>query len=316
MIEAFPDDADQKSGFDHAQWIDLIHPTHAEIESIRDRFGLEIPTRDDLEKIEASSRLNVRDDVLFMSAPLISGTETGHWEVAPVGFLLTKRALITIRFAKLEAFETVRAKLDAADHLDPSDIFTRLLEEIVDRAADHLERASQTINETSRSIFFDPVPGRTVGHDTSKLRSVMRQIGQVSDRVARTRYAFLSVGRMADFALDRCSPTLAGGVRERLDGVRRDIHSLDEFEGSLSNRIQFLQDSAVGFISIEQNDVVKLLTVVSVVGVPPVLVVGIYGMNFKHMPELSWKLGYPFALALCLLSALVPLAWFKWRDWI
>jgi magnesium transporter len=98
--------------------------------------------------------------------------------------------------------------------------------------------------------------------------------------------------------------------------VGHDIASLDEFEVSLSGRIQLIQDAATGLISIEQNDVVKLLTVASVVGIPPVLIVGIYGMNFKNMPELGWSWGYPYALGLCVLSAVVPYLWFKWRDWI
>jgi magnesium transporter len=127
---------------------------------------------------------------------------------------------------------------------------------------------------------------------------------------------FLNIGRMASFVIDRCDPKLDEPIRARLEAVRHDIASLDEFEASLSGRIQLLQDSAAGFISIEQNEVVKVLTVVSVVGVPPVLVVGIYGMNFRFMPELQWHYGYPFALVLCVLSAVVPLLWFRWRDWI
>jgi len=105
-------------------------------------------------------------------------------------------------------------------------------------------------------------------------------------------------------------------LRERLVSVRDDINSLDEFETSLANRIQFLLDAATGFISIAQNDVVKVLTVVSVAGVPPVLIVGVYGMNFHYMPELSWPWGYPFAMALVVLSTIIPVLWFKWRDWL
>ena len=148
------------------------------------------------------------------------------------------------------------------------------------------------------------------------LRDAMRRIGQVSDRTSRVRYTFLSIGRVATFMLDRCTPRIEPDIRERLEAVRHDIASLDEFEASLSARVQLIQDAATGFISIAQNDVVKVLTVVSVVGVPPVLIVGVYGMNFKHMPELSWQYGYPYALALCAVSVIVPLLWFKWRDWI
>ena len=172
------------------------------------------------------------------------------------------------------------------------------------------------MNDTSQSVFFDEPKHRQLSKDTALLRHYMRRIGQVSDRTARVRYAFLSIGRIAAFVIDRCTPRIEDDVRDRLEAIRRDIASLDEFENSLSGRVQLLQDAASGFISIEQNDVVKVLTVASVVGVPPVLIVGIYGMNFKYIPELSWRYGYPYALLLCVISAAVPLLWFKWRNWL
>lgn len=316
MLQSFPSGSCEVDQLKSAIWIDLIDPSDKEIAAVRDQFGIDVPLRPALEKIEASSRLNAKADLLTMSAPLISGTRTDHWAVAPVGFVLSPTVLVTVRFAELESFEKVTAELKGAQHVSPSEAFVRILEEVVDRAADHLERASQAINDTSQKVFFETPEHKRLSHDTAKLRSLMRKIGQASDRIARVRYAFLSIGRMAEFALDRCSPKLDGEVRERLEAVCRDIASLDEFEASLSNRIQLLQDSAVGFISIEQNDVVKVLTVVSVVGVPPVLVVGVYGMNFKYMPELTWKLGYPYALVLVVFSIVMPLLWFKWRDWI
>jgi magnesium transporter len=127
---------------------------------------------------------------------------------------------------------------------------------------------------------------------------------------------FLTVGRMVPFVANRCTPKMTPEMNDRFAAIAHDIASLDEFESSLSDRIQLVQDAATGLISIEQNDVVKVLTVASVVGVPPVLVVGVYGMNFKYMPELHWPLGYPFALVLCVLSAIIPYIWFKWRNWL
>jgi magnesium transporter len=315
MLHTFPASAD-KSPRKDCKWIDLVDPTPEEIETIRERFGVDVPTKSVISKIERSSRLAAHGDRLEMNAPLISGVDTDRWEMAPVGFVLTPDVLLTVRFNDLESFKAVHAALEKEGDGDAAAIFTQLLEAIVDRTADHLEHASARINETTQAVFFDEPKGRRLNHDTAKLREVMRRIGQVSDRTSRVRYTFLSIGRIADFAIERCTPKLAEDVRERLEALRRDIESLDEFETSLSDRIQLLQDAATGFLSIEQNDVVKILTVASVVGVPPVLVVGIYGMNFHDMPELSWKFGYPYALILCLLSMLLPLLWFKWRDWI
>ena len=102
----------------------------------------------------------------------------------------------------------------------------------------------------------------------------------------------------------------------RLKGIRADIASLTDYEAHLSGKLQFLLDATLGFINIEQNEIVKTLTIASVVGIPPVLVAGIYGMNFRVMPELRWALGYPMALALIVVSGLVPLWWFKRRGWM
>jgi magnesium transporter len=315
MLHTFPKSSG-KTPDKGCTWIDLCDPTPEEMDSIREKFGLEVPGKRAISRIERSSRLAAHGDRLEMNAPLISGTDTDHWEMAPVGFVLTPDVLLTIRFAELESFKAVHDALKDEGEHSAAGIFTRLLEAIVDRTADHLERASAKINETTQAVFFDEPRDGRLNHDTAKLRNVMRKIGQVSDRTSRVRYTFLSIGRIADFAIDRCTPKLADDIRERLGALRRDIETLDEFETSLSDRIQLLQDAATGFISIEQNDVVKVLTVASVVGVPPVLVVGVYGMNFHDMPELSWKFGYPYALILCLLSIIVPLIWFKWRDWI
>ena len=315
MLHSFPTSEDRSLSPD-CRWIDLVDPDERERDLVRDGFGITVPTMEELTRIDASSRLRAESDTLRMSAPLLSGTETERWELAPVGFILTPKVCVTVRFVELAAFDAVATDIGNKPDIPPAEILTRLLEELVDRAADHLERGAGVVNDTSQSVFFDEPKLRQLSKETTTLRDAMRRIGQVSDRTSRVRYTFLSIGRVATFMLDRCTPRIEADIRERLEAVRHDIASLDEFEASLSARVQLIQDAATGFISIAQNDVVKVLTVVSVVGVPPVLIVGIYGMNFKHMPELSWQYGYPYALALCAVSVIVPLLRFKWRDWI
>lgn len=312
MLNSFPNQQDEKS----VAWIDLMSPDEDERRTVEKRFGITIPDLNVLREIESSSRLRVDGEILYMSAPLIAGISTGHWQLAPTGFILTPDVLVTVRYTELAAFETVSEKLRDAPQLTPSVAFTTLLEDLVDRAADHLEHASEVVAQASQSLFFEETFRSGLGRETQKIRNIMRHMGQASDRASRVRYAFLSIGRMVTFVLDRCTPALDQAMQDRLGAIHHDIVSLDEFETSLSGRIQLLQDAATAFISIEQNDVVKVLTVASVVGIPPVLVVGVYGMNFHNMPELGWPLGYPFALVLCLLSALIPYLWFKWRDWI
>lgn len=312
MLRSFPTPLDEAS----AIWLDLISPDDAERAMIHERYGIRIPDVAALREIESSSRLRVDGDTLYMSAPLISGAATSHWQFAPTGFILTPQVLVTVRYAEIAAFEEVADAMPDAAQLTPASALAALLEDVVDRAADHLEHASEIVAEASQSLFFEEVSRPGLSRETRKIREIMRSIGQASDRASRVRYTFLSIGRMVSFVLDRCTPKLDEAMRDRLEAIRHDITSLDEFETSLGGRIQLLQDAATAFISIEQNDVVKVLTVASVVGIPPVLVVGVYGMNFHFMPELSWQFGYPFAILLCLLSGVIPLLWFKWRDWV
>ncbi|WP_395332171.1 magnesium transporter CorA family protein [Novosphingobium sp. BL-8H] len=316
MLRSFPERSAAGSAESRAVWLDLSSPDDGEKRAVEQRFGIRIPDLAALREIETSSRLRVDGKTLYMSAPLIAGINTGHWQLAPAGFILTPDALVTVHYAELAQFDAVEKAVRDTPDLTPASALATLLEDIVDRAADHLEHASEVISQASQSLFFEDTFRSGLGRETRKIREIMRNMGQASDRASRVRYAFLSIGRMVSFVLDRCTPELDQALQDRFEALQHDIASLDEFETSLGGRIQLLQDAATAFISIEQNDVVKVLTVASVVGIPPVLVVGVYGMNFHVMPELGWPLGYPFALILCLLSALVPYLWFKWRDWI
>jgi magnesium transporter len=302
-----------------ARWVDLLDPTEEEVARVAHRFGLEVPSRASLAEIEASSRTRQEDDRLVMSAPLIR-QQDGHPVMAPVGFILMPDMLVTIRFADYAAFDAVHQALaKEKSRIAASEIMVHLLEEVVDRAADRLERAAETLAQASHDIFSEPEKDHKrhkVGRETRRLQGLMIGIGRTNEELVKVRHCFLSIGRIAGFLLDRCEPKLKDGVRDRLKTVQHDIQSLDEFENSLASRVSLLLDAAIGFIGIEQNDVVRLLTVVSVAGVPPVLIAGVYGMNFKLMPELDWHWGYPFALLLMVLSTLLPVWWFKWRDWL
>jgi magnesium transporter len=134
--------------------------------------------------------------------------------------------------------------------------------------------------------------------------------------MARVNYTLVCLDRMAKFAIERGREWIPPDQVSRLQSVSADIVSLEQYAEGLINRVQLLQDAATGIINIAQNEVMKILTVASVAGIPPVLIAGIYGMNFKNMPELNWEWGYPFALFLIVLTTLLPLIWFKWKDWI
>jgi len=300
-----------------ALWIDLLDPTEAELTDVEAATGLRPPSRHEVAEIEATSRLRVAGETLIMSAPLISGAQTPAWETAPTGFALSPNRLVTIRFRPLPAIDSVAGGLAEAPVESGAEVFVRLLEEIVDRAADRLEATADALNVASHAIFHEDEKNEpNLTRRTQKLRDVMTATGRASEHMSLARYALVCIGRMAQFTADRGHDFVAPELGARLMGVKADIASLEQFEENLLSRVQLLQDAANAFISIEQNDVVKVLTIASVVGIPPVLVVGVYGMNFKIIPELSWTYGYPYCLALIVVTTLIPLIWFKVKGWM
>jgi magnesium transporter len=147
------------------------------------------------------------------------------------------------------------------------------------------------------------------------MREALENVGELADRLAKARDVLLGVGRVASFAGDVGSEWITPASKKRLEAVSKDVASLGDYETRLSDKIQLLLDAVLGFINIQQNELFKILTIVSVVGVPPTILVGIWGMNFKHMPELDWTFGYPLAWLAIIASGVLPLIWFKRRGW-
>jgi magnesium transporter len=315
MLGAYPTHRADGASLSGAAWVDLIDPTEAERSAFEKTFGLRVPTKEKLAEIETTSRLRTEHDALYMTAPLIFAADNEPWFPAPTGFVLSKQVLMTVRFAKSAAFDAVIAELGAAEQFEPTLAFVRILEELVDRMADLLESSGRELDDASHVIFRQD-SSRKLSHETSMLRQLMIRTGRTSERMARIHYTLVCLDRMAKFAVDRCRDWIAHDMANRLQTVSSDIASLVQFAEGLVSRVQLLQDAATGIINIDQNDVMKVLTIASVVGIPPVLVAGVYGMNFKNMPELDWAWGYPYALALIVITAALPLIWFKWKDWI
>jgi magnesium transporter len=324
MIVTHPS-GDGPSALASALWIDLLQPPDEEIASISAATGLRVPTQDQVSEIESSSRLAFDGGAFYLSAPLVAVDADGEHALTPVGFVLSSRVLLTIHFVPLAGFDAYRDELAAHPPQNAAEALLRIFELIVDRAADNLERAGAACDDLSRAAFRG---GRGRGKGTAqgagqatnkiafKLSAALRRIGATAEQISRMRDELLGLGRVGAY-LEENGITGAPPVNPtRLKGIRADIASLTDYEAHLSGKLQFLLDATLGFINIEQNEIVKTLTIASVVGIPPVLVAGIYGMNFRVMPELRWALGYPMALALILVSGLVPLWFFKRRGWM
>jgi magnesium transporter len=316
MLGAYPTARTEGTALANARWVDLVDPTPEERSAFEQAFGLRVPTKEQLAEIETTSRLRVEKDALYLTAPLIFAVDNEPWILVPTGFVLSKRVLLTVRFARSIACDKVVKELSGADAIDPAFAFVRVLEELVDRVADLLEGTVSDLDEASHVIFRPDAKGVRLAREAALLRRLMIRTGRTSERMARVQYSLVCLDRIAKFTIDRARDWIAPELPSRLQTVSSDITSLVQFADALVNRVQLLQDAASAIINIDQNEVVKVLTVASVVGIPPVLVVGVYGMNFKNMPELNWTWGYPYALVLVLISALLPLIWFKWKNWI
>ncbi len=276
----------------------------------------------ELSEIESSSRLRTIKDALYLSTPLVYRADTGNPLVTSVGFVLRHDLLITVRFDELKAFSTFaeNAQKPGAVHHSSAGAFVGLVEAIVDRMADALESVGRDLDAVSKRIFRGNAVGPKTPHrparEDADLREILRVVGRAGDLTSKIRDTLLGFGRIVPYVLTAATAWLAPEVKPRLETVKQDVSSLSDYDGHLTNNVQLLLDATLGLINIEQNNIIKVLTIVSVVGVPPTLVASMYGMNFHDMPELSWAWGYPYGLALIALSAILPLAWFKLRGWL
>jgi len=323
MIRAFANDAGRLRQVDmpvaaeeSLVWIDLINPTGDEENELEKRLGINIPTREEMEEIEISSRLYTDDGAYFMTALLPAQTDGEEPNIAPVSFVLFGDQLITVRYHEPRAFQTfpARAEKVALGCETGEGVLVALLEAIVDRIADILERAGRAIDQISREVFRQET---TRPAKSRNLHDFLTSIGREGDFVSNIRDSLVTLERLVGFlnhgTFQRKS---AKHTRERVKTLSRDVRSLADHVSFLSQKVTFLLDATLGMISMQQNTIIKIFSVVAVVFLPPTLIASIYGMNFEYMPELKWVAGYPFALVLMVISAILPYLFFKRRGWL
>lgn len=298
-------------------WLDLLQGSDAERSLAEKLTGLRVPSLHDLSEIESSSRLSTEGGALYLSAPMHYLDSDGAMQSAPIGFVLSDKHLLTVRFAKLAVFDGFAQRFNNQRTAPGSvAVFLGLLEAIVDRLADVLEHIGAELDLISRRVFKPEVKGALPARTDLQLRAMLRSIGRAGERLSGLRESLLGVQRLVLYTGETASAWVPADQKPRLTTLKQDVVSLADYDAQMSNKVQFLLDATLGFINIEQNNGIKVLTVVSVVGVPPTLVASIYGMNFKWIPELDWHYGYFYGLAVIVASGIVPLVWFKKRGWI
>jgi magnesium transporter len=301
---------------DSAVWFDLVNPAHEADKIVERKVGVAVPTREEMQEIEVTSRLYVENGARYMTATLMCQSDTDTPRTTPVTFILSGHRLITVRYDEPRPFMIVGNKLArvCSPTVTGESVLMDLLDAVIDRAADILERIGSEVDQISHDIF-EPEVGRA---DRSRsYNEILKAIGKKGDLASKVRESLVSIGRLLLYLANEAdSMRWAKESRAQLRGMQRDVHSLSDHAAYLSNKIQFLLDAMLGVVSIEQNNVIKIFSVAAVVLMPPTLIASIYGMNFKHMPELDWSLGYPIAIVLMLLAAALPYFVFKWKKWL
>ncbi|HEX8233258.1 MAG TPA: magnesium transporter CorA family protein [Caulobacteraceae bacterium] len=295
-----------------AIWIELVQPTRPEELAIERGLGLELPTREDMAEIEASSRLYRENDATFMTAVVLcrSDAAAGTATAAPITFVLTGERLVTIRYDEPSSFVQFAAQAGRQPALccSGAKVFVSLVDAIVDRTADILEQTAAEVEKTSAIIFARP---RNLGFEP-----ILARLGQHQRLNAKAHESLVSLGRMIGFSMLAGQVEADTELRAELRSLQRDVQSLLEHSTYLSSNISFMLEAALGLISVQQNEITKIFSIAAVLFLPPTLIAGIYGMNFAVMPELHWEYGYPFAWALIVGSVLVSILWFKRKGWL
>ena len=303
---------------DGATWIDLEEPTREEELLVERCVGLAVPTPEEMAEIEPSSRLYAQNGALYMTISALYGVEDSNPASCPIGFVLTDRRLVTVRYVTPKPVRIFSENVRREPNMAPDALtaLCGLLDSIIDRLADELEKVGEEIEKISTHIFSSRLDARRIPAD--RLTALLTRIGQTQLLLAKIRETETSTNRALAFlsGTPRLRSEKSADAREHVASLSADTASLGDHSVFLANHLYFLLDASVGLISIEQNAAMKLFSWAAVIFLPPTLIAGIYGMNFHFLPELHWKYGYPFALGLMLASAVLPLWYLKRRGWL
>ncbi|MFL6721965.1 MAG: magnesium transporter CorA family protein [Sphingomonas sp.] len=301
-----------------ATWIDMESPTREEEELVERCIEVDVPTQAEMSEIEPSSRLYERNGALYMTVSALRGVDDEHPSTTPIGFVLAGNRLVTVRYATPKPVRTFEshAKRDPQLVIDGPTALMRLLDAIIDRLADEIENASAGIEQLSHEIFQSSHDERRI--PAARLTALLTRIGRMQTLLTKIRYSAVSTLRMLAFlgGSNRMREEAATERRHHLASLTTDVTSLSEHASFLSDTVTFLLDASLGLISIEQNAAMKLFSWAAVVFLPPTLIAGIFGMNFRYIPELGSRNGFAISVALMLASAVGPYLYFRRRGWI
>lgn len=298
-----------------ALWIDLVEPTRDEDVKVEAFLGISIPTREEMSDIEPSELLYSEDGARYLTARVVYNVEFEP-EITGITFILKDQVMVTVRYAEPKAFHLFTNRIAKPDGCapNPEAIMAGLVETIIDRAADVLQAAGGKLDTISRSIF--EMKGDPASRN-AEFQTTLRQLGRSGDLISKIRESLVSIERVLLFlSVSYRTARVSMELRESVRTTLRDLQSLEEHASFQSQKIQFLLDATLGLVNLEQNNIIKLFSVMAVIFMPPTLIASIYGMNFKLMPELDFTYGYPMALAMMVMAGVLPYLFFRWKRWL
>lgn len=297
---------------DNLVYLDLLNPSRAEELEAESWLEYQLPTREEMQEIEESSRLYTDKGSLYMTAWIPVGLDTPDPDTTAISFVVAPDCLTTVRYADPQSFRVIvdQVRRQCKTPLTSDAVFLLLCELIIARIADALQVVESDLKKVCRDVFkLDPHRANaTVEKD---LAEVVKLLGRRSAFVANLRESLVSMNRMLQFFLNNTATWMRGDLAPQFRSVMRDVKSLDDYTNQQTQEMAFLLDSTLGLINIQQNQIIKIFTIASVLFMPPTLIASIYGMNFEHMPELKVTWAYPLALVALVISAVLPIVYFK-----
>jgi len=298
-----------------AVWIDMIDPTQHEDQDVQSYLGCKVPTRGDPDYAEPPEAYYAEDGVRYLQASVISEAE-GSPDLTDVIFVICGPTLVTVRYDASASFEIFGQKLckSSGHALEPDAVALGLVNTLVNRSARALGKVGTSLDDIGGAVF----KAQSVRTRGGKVYYwILDALGGQDEKISNLRESLLSLERLLVFlsAEDRAEKA-SKPVRASMKSTLRDLKSLEEDASFKAQKVQFLLDATLGFINLAQNDIIKLFSVLAVIFMPPTVIASIYGMNFKVMPELDWRFGYPMALLLMVCAAVVPYLFFRWKKWL
>lgn len=298
-----------------AIWLDLLEPAPNEEKQVESFLSIDVPTRDEMKEIEASNRLYEEDATLYMTATLITKLDSDLPESTQVTFILSANKLVTNRYVDPLPFRRfiAYAERHPASCNSPPAVLAGLLEAVVNRVADVIERAASDLDGASVEVFSASRRKRGVMRD---FRRVLERLGQNGDLISKARESLVSLSRLLTFVQQSTAVPMSQEVRGRFRTLTRDVTAMSDHASFLGTKVSFILDATLGLINIDQNNILKIFSVVTVFLLPPSVIGAVYGMNFTHIPGAQEPWGFWAALGVMLASAIGPFLYFKRKGWL